>query len=235
MAKRVATKRWLVAVNVLIIVGLVGSTSYLYVENKDLKEQSTLTTEQKNARLIEEINEVFDLPDETPVVAIVSDVDQFAQEYPTFDNAQNGDYLLFFRKARLNVLYRQSEKRVLQTANVAVPIAVELVGEEADIDAAATKLAEFGNQVTITRTVKSGVTQSFVFDVDGDQTAEVQSIADQLGLDLGSTLPVGVEAGAQTEVLVVVSKTSIDADSGDDTTDSSVSLEAEETPATVQP
>ena len=201
---KVKKKTWLLIVNALVIVGLAGATGYLYFENQDLNEVLGLSTEQKNQRLIDEINQVYDLPDEEPVVAIVTDPEQFKSEYPTFESAQSGDYLLFFRKARLNVLYRQSEKRVLQTANVVVPIAIELVGEETAIDAAATQLADFGNQITLTRTVVSGVSQSFVFDVDADQEAETQSIAQRLGFDIGSTLPSTITPTDQAEVIVAV-------------------------------
>lgn len=205
MARKLSIKKSLLIVNVVALIGLVGAAGYLFFENRDLNEQLTLTTEQKNQRLIDEINEVYDLPDEEPVVAIVTDPEQFKTEYPTFESAQSGDYLLFFRKARLNVLYRQNEKRVLQTANVVVPIAVELVGEEAAIDAAAVKLADFGNQVTLTRTVTSGINQSFVFDVDADQNPEAQSIAQRLEFDLGATLPSTITPNDQTEIIVVVS------------------------------
>ena len=190
------------------MLGLASSTVVLFMQNRDLKEQSTMTTEQKNQKIIDEINKVFDLPEEEPVVAIVTDPEEFKKQYTAFDNAQNGDYLLFYRKARLNVLYRQSEKRVVKTATVTVPITVELVGSKDATDAAETKLKEFGEQITVVKTIAEGITQSFVFDVDDDQKAEVDSISKQLGLEIGSTLPSSIEPGAQTEVIVAVSDTS---------------------------
>ena len=199
------------AINIIALLGLGGLSFYLYTENNDLNEQITLTTEEKNRRLIEEVNQVFNLPDEEPVVAIVTDPEEFKTQYPTFTDAIEGDYLLFFRKARLNVLYRQSEQKVVTTANVVVPIAVELVGSQDDMDAAQANLSEFGNQITVTQTVREGVTQSFVFDVDQDQSAETTSIADQLGIDVGSTLPTDVTPGAQTEVIILVGPTQAEA------------------------
>lgn len=197
------------AVNALLIVGLAGSSGYLYIDNRELREQATLSTAEKNKRLVSEINGVFDLPDEEPVVAIVSDKDQFKKEYPTFENAETGDYLLFFRKARLNVLYRQTEKKVVKTANVIVPITLELVGSQAAVDAKALALEQFGKQLTVTKTVKEGITQAFVFDVDNDQQSEVESIAKQLKYELGSTLPTSFTPGEQTEVVVFATDASI--------------------------
>ena len=198
-------------VNILLILGLASSTVFLFMQNRDLKEQSTMTTEQKNQRIIDEINKVFDLPDGVPGVFVVTDPEEFKKQYTDFDNVQSGDYLLFYRKARLNVLYRQSEKRVVKTVTLKIPISVELVGSQTATDDAETKLKEFGEQITVVKTVKDGITQSFVFDVDDDQKAEVDSISKQLGLEIGSTLPSSIEPGAQTEVIVAVSDQSSDA------------------------
>ena len=204
MRKTSTSKKVLMTLNVLLLVGLAGAGAYLFIENRDLQDQITLTTDEKNRRLVAEINEVYDLPDEEPVVAIVTNVDEFKTTYPTFDTAESGDYLLFFRKARLNVLYRQDDKRVVKTADVVVPISIELVGSQEAIEEATSALGEFGNQITITSKVDDSVTQAFVFDVDADQSAEAQSIADQLGLQLGSTLPASIVPAAQTEIVIAV-------------------------------
>jgi hypothetical protein len=204
MAKTSTGKKVVIIFSALLIVGLAGATAYLFMENQDLKDQMTLTTEEKNKRLVAEINEVYDLPEEDPVVAIVTNPGEFKSQYAAFDNAESGDYLLFFRKARLNVLYRQSEKRVVKTANVVVPITVELVGSEEAIAAAEAQLAEFGNQITITKKVDDTVKQAFIFDVDSDQAAELKAISEQLGLEVGSTLPASITPSDQTEIVIVV-------------------------------
>jgi len=206
MARRTTSRTVLVIANVLLIVGLVGATAYLFVENSDLNDQITLTTEEKNARLIQEINEVYDLPDEEPVVAVVTDPGEFKQQYTAFDNAESGDYLLFYRKARLNILYRQSEKRVVKTANVVVPIAIELVGTQEAIDEAEVTLGDFGNQITIVKTVDDSVKQAFIFDVDSDQADELKAIADLLGVEVGLTLPSSLSPSENTEIVIVVTK-----------------------------
>lgn len=204
MAKNTTGKKVLIVVNVLLLIGLAGTTAYLYMDNKDLKDQITLTSEEKNARLIEEINKVFDLPEEEPVVAVVTDPDEFKKQYSAFDNAESGDYLLFYRKARLNVLYRSSEKRVVKTATVTVPITVELIGSEEAIATAEEKLSAFGDQITIIKKVDNSVKQAFVFDVDNDQSEQLKSIGEQLGYEAGSTLPASIVPSDQTEIVVVV-------------------------------
>jgi hypothetical protein len=205
MARVRTTKRVLMILNIVALVGLTTSTTVLFLKNKDLNEQVGLTSEEQNKRLVAEINEVYDLPDEEPVVAKVTDADEFKKQYAVFDNAQVGDYLLFFRKARLNVLYRQSDKKVVKTADVVVPITVELIGSEAAMSAAEEALKEFGNQITVVKTKTDGITQSFVFDVDQDQKEETDSVAKQLSYEVGTTLPAGFTPGAQTEIVVAVS------------------------------
>lgn len=203
--KTTTAKKIFIVLFAVLFVGMAAATTYLFLENKDLNEQLTLTTEEKNKRLVAEINEVYDLPDEEPVVAIVTNPEEFKSQYPVFDNAEAGDYLLFFRKNRLNVLYRQDEKRVVKTANVVVPITVELVGTQAAVDSAEEKLKDFGNQITVVKTVRDGITQSFIFDVDDDQAAEIEQIADVLSYEVGATLPSSITPGEQTEIIVVVS------------------------------
>ncbi len=205
MARVRTTKRVLMILNIVALIGLTASTTVLFLKNKDLNEQVGLTSEEQNKRLVAEINEVYDLPDEEPVVAKVTDADEFKKQYAVFDNAQVGDYLLFFRKARLNVLYRQSDKKVVKTADVVVPITVELIGSEAAMTAAEEALKEFGNQITVVKTKTDGITQSFVFDVDQDQKEETDSVAKQLSYEVGTTLPAGFTPGAQTEIVVAVS------------------------------
>lgn len=198
-------KKAVIILNIVVLLGLAGATGYLFMKNRDLNDQLTLTTEEKNKRLVDEINKVFDLPEEDPVVAIVTNPDEFKKEYAAFDNASSGDYLLFFRKARLNVLYRQSEKRVVKTANVTVPITVELVGAEDAIAAAEAKLSKFGNQITVTKKVDDTIKQSFVFDVDSDQVDQAKQLSEELGYDIGSTLPSTITPGEQTEIIIAVS------------------------------
>jgi hypothetical protein len=199
-------KRTLMAINIVALLGLAGFSTYLFMENRDLSDQVNLTNQEKNERLIAEVNEVYDLPDEDPVVGVVRDVDEFKTEFTAFanDDVQVDDRLLFFRKNRLNVLYRPSDKRVVKTYNVTVPIAVEIVGTNEALDQNIGKLDAFGNSVTVTRKTDNNITQAFVFDVDNDQTADTARIAEELGLEVGTTLPNGVTPDSTTEVMIFV-------------------------------
>lgn len=201
-------KKVLLAVWIVLTLGLVGATGYLFMQNRDLDRQLTETTEEKNERLVKEINKVYDLPDETPVVAIVTNKDEFIAEYPVFENAESGDYLLFFRKARLNVLYRQDEKRVVKTAQVAVPISIEIFGSEKATAAAAKQLEDLQGSITVENVLKSGISQSLIYDVDQDQSSETSQLADILSIDTATTLPDTISPAESTEIVIILADTS---------------------------
>jgi hypothetical protein len=84
-----------------------------------------------------------------------------------------------------------------------VPITIEIVVSDKAIAANEQKLAEFGDQITVVKTIKDGVTQSFVFDVDSDQKTETESISTKVSYDVGTTLPESIKPTAQTEIIIV--------------------------------
>lgn len=197
------------------MLGLAGSTAYLFIENRDLNEQLALPEQerkdQQNQKLLAEIGEIFDLPDEEPTIVYVNDAEKAIEENPglaeVFDELQKDDYILIFRKSRLAIHYRPTEKKIIKSTEVNLPIAVEVIGSEEAIASIDETLEDFGNQIVVTRTTKDGVTQGFIFDVDGDQEAEVKSLADRLGLEIGTTLPAGISVDGQTEIVIVVANT----------------------------
>lgn len=211
------TKLILIIANVVLLIGLAGATAYLYIDNQNLKDELALPEQERkdlqNQKLLAEISEIFDLPEgEEPTIVFVNDSERAVQENPglaeVFDNLQQGDYILIYRKARLAIHYRPSENKVIKSTEVNLPIAVEVIGSERAIESIDPRLESFGNQIVVTRTVKDGVTQGFVFDVDGDQTEETTALAEQLNLDVGTTLPAGIEPDPQAEIVVVVANSS---------------------------
>lgn len=63
--------------------------------------------------LIKEVSEIFELPDEEPTVATVTDPAMLAdQEF--FAKSQTGDVALIYNNARKAILYRPSLKKVIE-------------------------------------------------------------------------------------------------------------------------
>lgn len=221
-------KKILIITNIVLLLGLSGATAYLFIENRDLSRELALPEQERkdlqNEKLLAEIGEIFDLPEgEDPTIVYVNDAEKAVEENPglaeVFDDLQQGDYLLVYRKARTAIHYRPSEQKVIKSTTVNLPIAVEVFGSESAIASLDSKFEQFGNQIVITRTQKDGITQGFIYDVDGDQKAETESLAEQLGLEIGTTLPAGIEPDGQTEIVVVVANGKTVAPAAEETTE----------------
>lgn len=79
------------------------------------------TNEQAQAevdQLLSEVGKLIALPtDEKPTIATVSDVEKI-KDQPFFKNAQNGDRVIIYTTARKAILYRPSEKKIMDVGAV---------------------------------------------------------------------------------------------------------------------
>lgn len=106
-------------VMVVFLIG-VGLTAYLvriYPQVLGLsKGQAQLQAEVDT--LLMEVGKLIALPsDEKPTIATVSDVEK-VKEQAFFKNAQNGDKVLIYTNAKKAILYRPSEKKVVEVGSV---------------------------------------------------------------------------------------------------------------------
>jgi len=68
--------------------------------------------------LVVEVGKLIELPaDEKPTVATVTDLEK-VKDQPFFRNAKNGDKVLIYTNARKAILYRSSEKRIIEVGAV---------------------------------------------------------------------------------------------------------------------
>ena len=68
--------------------------------------------------LVAEVGKLIVLPsDERPTVATITDVEK-VKDQAFFKNAQNGDKVLIYTNARKAILYRESEKKVIEVGAV---------------------------------------------------------------------------------------------------------------------
>jgi len=101
----------------IVILGLACSSFYFYRQYKKASETKPQNTRDELAVLTDEIKRVMDLPDEVPTLATVTDIEQ-AKNQPFFAKAANGDKVLIYANAKKAILYRPSEKRIIEVANV---------------------------------------------------------------------------------------------------------------------
>jgi hypothetical protein len=212
MAKTSTGKKVFIALSALVVVALAGSTAYLFVENKDLKSELALSESERNAiendRIIEKVSKLIKLPDEEPVIILVNDPVVAIEDNPgiaqIFDDLQKGDYILVFRSDRSGIQYRPSEDKIIKNATISLPISTEIIGNEAAIKTTEEKLADFGNQLSLTNKIDNNTKDSFVYAVNSKLSAEASAIAEQLGIEVGSTLPASIVPSEQTEIVIVV-------------------------------
>lgn len=85
------------------------------------KQPSTQTTQgDEISNLQGEISKFLQLPNETPTLATVSDVEK-VKDQTFFKNAQNGDKVLLYSTAGKAILYRPSTKKVIEVAQINTP------------------------------------------------------------------------------------------------------------------
>lgn len=214
MAKTSNSKKIVLVLSALFVVGLAGATTYLFIENKDLKQQALLSENEKqkirNDGYIEDIGKLMSLPEEEPFYQIsVNDPEKAISENPefklVFDTLEKDDFILIYKNAKLGIQYRPSENKIIKTNTIKLPVIVELVGsEDAIAEAEKNITAKFGPEVVIIKKVDDTVKQAFIYDVDNNQESDIKIIAEQLGLEIGSTLPTSITPSDQTEIVIVV-------------------------------
>jgi hypothetical protein len=204
-------KRVLLIANVVVLLGFIGATGYLYMKNKDLRYELSLSEQDrakiKNDELLAKVSKLMNLPNEEPVIVLVNDPAKAEEENPgikaIFDNLQKDDYLLIFKKAKLGVQYRPSELKIIKSTTINLPITLEIVGTQTAIDATVKSLEQLGNQISVIQTVNTTITDSAIYDVDNNQPTEVQSLDALLKFGATNTLPNTVTANSQAEIVII--------------------------------
>ena len=104
----------------IVIIAVIVS-SYFYIQHqKDQKllKNPTLVAAEETKSLVAKVSNIIELPKgEDPTVATVSDKSKLADQ-PFFANAQNGDRVLIYTKAKKAILYRPSTNKIIEVAPI---------------------------------------------------------------------------------------------------------------------
>jgi hypothetical protein len=85
----------------------------LWQENTRTAEAASLLSPQE---VLSEVRSIMELPtDEDPTIAAVTDLERLKNE-PFFQNAQNGDRVIFFVKAKKAILYRPASRKIIEVS-----------------------------------------------------------------------------------------------------------------------
>ena len=118
-----------IALGVSIFFAAAGSSAAFYYWRQFQQTEKMLTNPEEaakieNKKLLREVSKFMILPDEEPQVATVLDKEKL-QDQPFFANAENGDKILAYPKAKKAILYRPSIGKIIEVSplNISSPSA----------------------------------------------------------------------------------------------------------------
>lgn len=109
---------------ILVLCVAIGAMGMYFFSQKASKpvpkgEENKVQAEADVKSLLKEIGTFMVLPDETPTVATITDSEKITSQ-PFFKNAQNGDRVIIFANAKKAILYRPSDKRIIDVGAISV-------------------------------------------------------------------------------------------------------------------
>jgi hypothetical protein len=186
-----------------------------------LKGPEILKKEQEE--FVAEVGKSIKLPEGQPTIAEVTDLEKLSGQV-FFEQAAAGDKVLIYADAKKVILYRPLEKRVVEVGSINVEsqdgevagvaaetVAVALLNGTEEKGATTTieeKLKQVMPQAEVklkTNAAKTDYEKSLVVDMTGNQGTVVESLAKDLGMEVGS-LPEGEKVRDGIEVLIIVGK-----------------------------
>lgn len=112
----------LLAFAVLALVALAG-IGYLYNENQKLRNDPKVLEQakaKKNQEMLARLGKIYSVPtDETPAIWTVDNKENLKNN-PFFKDAEVGDYLIVFAKAKKAVIYRDAANKVINSGPIAI-------------------------------------------------------------------------------------------------------------------
>lgn len=115
---------WIILIVLILLCGVAVAGFYQYrrVTSELTKIKETPTggqlTDERQRELITEVAAKIMLPaDEKPTVAVVSDINRL-KDQQFFTSGQNGDVVLIYMNSKKAILYRPSEKKIIEVAPV---------------------------------------------------------------------------------------------------------------------
>lgn len=207
----------LIGLLIAIILSLAGFALYTNAQYQALKKNPSVASEDTNKAILSRLGKIMKLPDdETPQIAAVSDKSKLASDV-FFKDADNGDYLIVYSKARRIIVFRDSKNQIINqgpfTINTAGKVKVGLVQASSSAAAVQTvqqqikdKLGDTLGVIDIADTKAKGTyRKTQVVDLTGGQrTDQAKTIASAVGGEVITKMPEGEAIPQDTEVVVFV-------------------------------
>lgn len=103
---------------ILVLGGLAGFGTYYFVQYRKVTNNPGIISEQQTNSIVDAVAKHMELPtDETPTLATVQDKDKL-KDQPFFTNAQNGDRILIYTKAKKAIIYREKADIIINVGPI---------------------------------------------------------------------------------------------------------------------
>jgi len=121
-SSRRATKPWwkklIIPILVVLLLGSVAASVYLYRQTMLLKEDPEALAEEEVAQLVAKVGELIVLPsDELPTIATVAEPEKL-KDQAFFANAKTGDRVLLYTNAKKAILYDPVAHKIVEVAPI---------------------------------------------------------------------------------------------------------------------
>lgn len=210
----------------VVLIGIAGGGAYFgyyfYQKYQEVKKNPDIITKEETNWLVDKVGRLMTLPgDEVPTIATVIDKEKL-KDQSFFANAQNGDKVLVYVKAKKAILYRPNTDKIVEVGPVNTDQAAEGVSAnikvaylngstsgntDTMVAAAETKVKEtINNSETASKAAAKGTyTKTQVVDLSGGTyTDATKQLADALGGDV-VTLPAS-ETKPDANILIILAK-----------------------------
>jgi len=102
----------------VVIVAVAMAAGFLFWKYHHTDTPDPSSNQQTSATVIAAVNKLYKVPaGEQPTVAQVQDKTKLGGQ-PFYSDAQNGDYVLIYKNAKLALLYRQSENILIKVGPI---------------------------------------------------------------------------------------------------------------------
>lgn len=117
MKQRISTKNLLSLALLMFALSALVAALYFRSEYLSIVNDPKLSGLINSHRVVEEVKQLVQLPDEQPTVYSISDISKF-KDQPILAKALPGDYFLVFTANKRGVLYRPSERKIVEIGSI---------------------------------------------------------------------------------------------------------------------
>lgn len=115
--KSAQSKKWLI-VGAVVVALLLATAGHFFWQYLALKNDPAVANKETIARVTDQVGDILQVPaDEEPQVAQVTEPDKLKAQ-PFFAGVQKDDYLIVYQKAKLAILYREKDRKLINVDHV---------------------------------------------------------------------------------------------------------------------